>query len=70
MCQRMSYLDISRVVFALSALSAKIDSLERKTDDIIETIKSLELNVNFNLTSGDGDDTSSDFEMEADSAEQ
>jgi hypothetical protein len=58
------------VVFALSALSAKIDSLERKTDDIIETIKSLELNVNFNLTSGDGDDTSSDFEMEADSAEQ
>ena len=66
----MSYLDISRVVFALSALSAKIDSLERKTDDIIETIKSLELNVNFNLTSGDGDDTSSDFEMEADSAEQ
>ena len=70
MCQRMSYLDISRVVFALSALSAKIDSLERKTDDIIETIKSLELNVNFNLTSGDGNDTSSDFEMEADSAEQ
>ena len=70
MCQRMSYLDISRVVFALSALSAKIDSLERKTDDIIETIKSLELNVNFNLTSGDGDDTTSDFEMEADSAEQ
>ena len=66
----MSYLDISRVVFALSALSAKIDSLERKTDDIIETIKSLELNVNFNFTSGDGDDTSSDFEMEADSAEQ
>ena len=66
----MSYLDISRVVFALSALSAKIDSLERKTDDIIETIKSIELNVNFNLTSGDGDDTTSDFEMEADSAEQ